>query len=184
MMVFLTMGFFRLSFDAFKSFFSGLIVSDLSTPKARISVEKGSEDLLSLVVLLEQPSFFLPNAVDPQDLSIRVSAESVGTIISPDAQRVNGYPFFQAFIKAGEGVKIEYLHRTNGEENVYDTKIIDSLQIMKAEPPTLVTLKGSALDKQPKQVPLTLFQWMAVGGLVVIGGMYSALRIAKGRPYF
>ncbi len=182
--VFLTMGFFRLSFDAFKSYFAGMIASELSYPKARISVESGREDLLSIVVMLEPFFSDLPNAVDPNDLAVRLSAASVGTVTSPDLQRVNGYSFLQAFLKKSERVTIEYIHRVDGEDRIYDSKIIDSLQIMKAEPTSLGALKGSALvPSETPKVPLSVFQWIAIAILGVIGGMYVALKLAQRRNH-
>lgn len=170
----MTVGFYRMSYEALRGLFTGQIL-DYSTafsyPDPLASVEEFGENEISIFVTLLAYSDQVENPAPPESLFIRVTGAGE-PINSRDEDRVNGYPFLQAFVQKTPELTIQYLHQEGDRFVVWATKSVDKLNL-KAAAPELLTAVEESLPPQP----LTLFQWAAIGVLVVLGAAYVLVRI-------
>lgn len=170
----MTVGFYRMSYEAFRGLFTGQILdysAVFSYPEPRASVKELGENEVSIFATLLPYSTDVENPAPPESLFIRVTG-GTDDILSRDEDRINGYPFLQAFVSKSPELTLEYLHQQADQFTVFARQNLDELNL-KAAAPEFVPATEETLPRQP----LTLFQWIAIGVLILLGGVYGWVRI-------
>lgn len=95
----------------------------LNYPLPVVSVQPLADARFSLFARLEPVH---DHSVPPEELFIRMVRDQGESILSEDVQRVNGLPFFQAFLAEDEFVQLDFIHRTGDMERVFQSTLVDT----------------------------------------------------------
>ena len=173
LVVFMSMGFYRLSLNAFRSFFAAQVIETPYTyPSFQVFQKEVSSGKTLLTLTLQPYDSFVENPAPPEDLYFLLEG-SDQTYRSEDQQRINGYPFIQIPLENPSSFELRLFHQLGTDILLVKTVSMSEVLALSG------TLKGSAL---PTELPVSMresFQpWhlLAIVILVMLGVLYLSLR--------
>lgn len=187
--VVLTIAVYRLGRQAFTGLFSAQLIKppfEADYPEFSVAEADIGDSLVSLFISLDATTIAdSEKPANPDQLFLEFVPEGLSPIVSVNEDRINGYPFLQAFVPKGVSGDLKLIHRVDEQDFVVKT---DKISVSVAEIPDSV--KGSALvpdsasPSQGAQSPLLgaqrvqLWQWFALAILILLGSVYVGIRIA------
>lgn len=181
----MSIGLYRLSFLAFTDLFSAQLLRnpfELSYPEfsvARSELEPGKQ---SLLITLNPEGIEESRLPNPEQLFLEFQPEGCCAgpdgkqpVFGSDQNRLNGSPFLQVFVPPGTRGQLRLIHRVAEQSFVVRVQEIDALLHAAADNSENPTRQQEVLS--PPQEAQD-WQWFAITALMLLGAIYSGIRVA------
>lgn len=111
-------------------------------PLTKLTVQWVENNQYLLFASVDPNSGLSSPPLDPHDLSIRLITDQGEDMLSGDEQRINGFPFLQAFLSSGQTAQVEFIYRRGDHEETFHVSSVDT----NPPQPVVTNVKSSAAE--------------------------------------